>query len=411
MISIKKKSLNSLFEFSILLFYIWYFLPIANVHLQATFFKLLFFAFLAIGIAGFLLCNHLKLNSFTTVILLYYIIFTLLVLLDIDDAGRTVRINFVFFAMSLIYFGLFPEPSKASLARKILILFAITTITSTIGVLADPNAARTISHADAGDILHGFYKEKNIAGIYLFQSLAYFVPFLVCLPKSRNAKLISLLFLILIFIVLVNASFTISLIVYFVALIISFTLKYKGRKRVLALIVTLSLISVVFINGKAIFSFIATLLNNEKVSTRIIELRDLIYSGVATGDAELRLDLYLSSLKTFIRNPFGVGAFYSYIPLENGIGYHSQILDDLARYGLFGLAFYILFFRGYYKALKKEYIKINAKQIAGIITVIYIAFLTFNIGFRSAEESIFMFLILPYLPTLINDIKQKKKNI
>ena len=409
MIDIKNKSLNSLFEFSILLFYVWYFLPIVNVHLQGTLFKLVFFAFLAIGIVGFLVCNNLKLNSITTVVLLYYIIFTFLVLLDVDDAARTVRVNFIFFAMSLIYFGLLPDKSKTSICKKIMILFAITAITSAIGVLIDPNAARTISHAAADDILQATYKVNNIAGIYMFQSLVYFVPLLVCLPRRRKQKILPIILLILIFVVLLNASFTISLLLFLFALITSIVFNNKGKKRVIALICTTIVLAALFINGKAILSSLSATIDNELVSSRIVELRDMIYSGVSTGDAGLRLELYTASLRTFIQNPFGIGAFYSYQTMENGIGYHSQLLDDLARYGIFSLAFYIAFFVSYYKMLKREYEKINAKQIAGIIIAIYIAFLTLNIGFRSAEESVCMFAILPFIPTLINEFKDKKK--
>lgn len=411
MTNLKDKSINSLFEFSLLLFYLWYFLPIVNVHLQGTTFKLLFFGFLTIGIVGFLVCNGINFNSITCIVLLYYAIFLFMAFLNIDDTNKTIRVNFIFFGLALIYFGILPEKSKISFGKKILLLFAITALTSAIGVIIDESAARTLSHAAADDNLQAVYQAKNISGIYMFQSLVYFVPLLVCLPKTRKAKLFSFAAIIILFIVILNASFTISLIVFLISLALSIILRQKGANRFWTLILSVTILSLLFINGESILTSIANIINNNRVSTRIIELKNLIYNRVATGDAELRLELYTTSIKTFIEHPFGVGAFYSYITFENGIGYHSQILDDLARYGVFAIAFYVLFFISYYRILKKEYNKINAKQVAGIVIVVYMAFLTFNIGFRSAEESVCMFLILPLIPTLISNYTQKSKKI
>ena len=104
---------------------------------------------------------------------------------------------------------------------------------------------------------------------------------------------------------------------------------------------------------------------------------------------------------TFIRHPFGIGAHYSYNKLENGIGYHYQILDDLARYGVFALAFYFVFLPQTIKQLYKHCGKINMEETVFPVFIVYVGFLILNIAFRSSAESVVMLYILPVLPDLI----------
>ncbi len=86
---------------------------------------------------------------------------------------------------------------------------------------------------------------------------------------------------------------------------------------------------------------------------------------------------------------------------DEGIGHHSQLLDDLARYGVLGLAFYVVFLLGYYLNLKKEWEKLGRPQIALLITGTYACFLILNLGFRSADEAVIALFIMPILPTIL----------
>jgi O-antigen ligase len=59
-----------------------------------------------------------------------------------------------------------------------------------------------------------------------------------------------------------------------------------------------------------------------------------------------RISLYGTSFKTFLEYPIaGVGAYYSVagvdVGLDQGIGGHSDLLDNLARYGLIGAGLYL----------------------------------------------------------------------
>lgn len=408
MIKTSSLGLKKVFEWSTFIFCIWYFMPAVNVAFQSTVFKLAFFACLMIGLIGYMMCNGFRINGVTLSILIYYLIFAIFFIFDVGDASSHIRVSFTFWGLGLMFFGVVDEKSKISLGKKLLIIFIITCATSALGVMLDNAAARTLTQASADDSLQTAYKAKNIADIYIFQSMVCFVPVFAMLAKTKKAKFCSLIMLVLIFAILLNASFTISIITYVFSLIMSVCLKYSGGKR-FGVLFSISIVALlVILNGAPLLTFIGDVLNNPKISQRIYELRDLIYIGDKYGDAGARVDLYLSSFKVFLEKPFGVGPSYSYIRYENGIGYHSKIFDDLARYGVFAIAFYILFFIGYYKVLKKEWEKVDAPRIPIVIVLTYILFLFLNIGHRSPSESLCMLFILPALPSIILDFRQKK---
>ena len=158
---------------------------------------------------------------------------------------------------------------------------------------------------------------------------------------------------------------------------------------------------VLFMPWADLFSYFASVINNETISERLHSISTSIAYGMASGNLASRADVYMSSLNTFLKHPFGVGPEYTYSTFENGIGYHSQFLDDLARYGIFGIIFYIAFFIGYYKLIRKQWDKVNMRQIAIPVVVTYFCFLVFNIGFASAHEGVLMLMLMPTLPEFI----------
>lgn len=398
---IKNIELKRLFEFLVGIFYVWYFLPICQALFWNNSVKYICFGCFAVGIIGLLFLNGIRLNAIIVAVGGYLLIFSMLYLLNVDDANAHIRISFTFWGTALLYFGILDDGGRIRIGKVLLFLYAITVITSSIGVIIDDAAARTLAHAAADDTLQTAYKMKNIASIYLFQCLICFVPILIFIPKQRKQKMISIILLTAILLVLMNASFTISLIVFVVAVVLSILLKGTGTKRMLITVI-LGIVAIAFLaNGSSVLYFLSSVIDNEMISVRLAELAAGFSSGNLAGDAGLRLDLYVSSLTTFFENPFGVGAHYSYHPFENGIGYHSQLLDDMARYGIFALAFYITFIVGYYKHLRRTWHRLNCPQVAAVVTSIYVILLILNLSFRSADESIVMLFIMPVLPQLI----------
>ncbi len=398
-----------LFELLICVFYTWYLLPICNVLLPNDKYKLIFFGCFAAGCVGLFLLNGIRINTVMVTVLSYLVVFTLMFALGVDDADAHIRVSFTFWGTALLYFGILKEDSQHRIGKYLLLLFLITVVTSAIGVFVDNSAARTIAHAAADDALQASYKIKNIASIYLFQGLVLFVPVLICLPKNKIQRIINLILLVGIFLTLLNASFTIALLSFFVAVFLSVMQSGKSINRIILTGIFGILAIALWFNMSDIMFFLSSVIDNYKITDKLFEASKLFSGGALSGDVAERWELYKVSLNTFLQNPFGTGAHYSYIGFENGIGYHSQFLDDLARYGFVALVFYITFFVGYFSYLKNEWKKIGCSQVAGIISVIYIMFLTLNLGFRSSEESVLMLFILPVLPSLLMKRREKKK--
>lgn len=400
--------LKRLFELFVCVFYTWYFLPVCNALLPNDRFKLLFFGFFAVGCVGLFLIGGIRINTVMVAVLSYIVVFTLLFVRGFGDISSHIRVSFTFWGTAILYFGILKEDSRRRIGKYLIFLFLITVVTSSIGVFIDNSAARTIAHAGADDALQASYKMKNIGSIYLFQGLVFSVPMLICMPKNKLQRVISIFLLVAVLAVLLNASFTISLLLFFVAVFLSVTQSKNSINRIILTGVFGVLAVALLYNMSDILLFLSSVIDNYKITDKLYEASKIFSGDVLTGDVAERLELYKVSLNTFSQNLLGTGAHYSYIKFEDNIGYHSQLFDDLARYGLFALAYYITFLTGYFIHMKEQWKKVDCARIAGIITVIYAMFLTLNLGFRSSEESVLMLFILPVLPDILVKWKEKK---
>lgn len=405
-----KYKLSRVSEILICVFYTWYFLPICNALFQSAPFKLLAIGCLLAGMAYNVYLNGFRLNLMLIPILAYMAVFSLLWFLGIGDSHAHIRVSFTFWGTALTY-AVLSDEARIRIGKYLLLLFIVTFATSAIGVLIDNSAARTIAHAAADDELQRGFKLKNIASIYLFQGAIFFVPAFVSLPQTLKSRAIAVSLLAFLFLVLVNASFTIAILMFIVVTALALVWKEKaGGNRAIMGFALAATCAATFFNGYDLLTMAGRAVKSDAVSVRLFELRDMIYLGQSSGDADLRSELYKSSWETFGKNIFGVGPNYSYIMFDGGVGHHSQFLDDLARYGVFGLAFYILFLSGYYLNLKNEWAKLGRPQIALLITLIYFLFLIFNLGFRSAEEAVIAFFLIPILPTLLLRQMENKRD-
>lgn len=409
------KSKISVFEILIAIYYTWFFMPIVNAYFSGEVFKYLFFGMFALGVLGMVVIKNrawqVPFNHLTIAVLAYFIVMLFMYLCNLGDARDHIRVSFTFWGTALVYFYSLNNEERIRMGKFFLLLFIVTCITSSIGVVLDNNAARTITHAAADDNLQYAYYMKNIGSIYLFQCMVMAMPLVVALAKEKRDKIFSAIIIVTTALVLINASFTIALLVFFVGISLSVLfLKSKSYTDLFIKICLVCLLLILVSAGKDILSWFASVIDNDSIKSRILELVDLIYEGAGTeGDVDLRLNLYMTSIKTFLRNPLGVGPWYSYVIYSNGIGYHSQILDDLARYGLFALAFYIMFFIGYYRLLKSEWQGIVDTKTAAITVALYAVFLILNLGFRSGIESVVMLFLVPIVPKIVAGWKEKRK--
>lgn len=400
-----------LFEPFFWIYFIWYYLPIARTFFKSALYNQIFFSFFICGCAICVIKSlikrkrqkqwylHFK-NTALAPVVLYMLVFGVLVFLDVGTAERHIRISFTFWGVLIAYYLITPyERAQRRLTILIALMFLVTAFTSLLGVIANPRAARILTYA-ANDLQEDLViRMLNIGGIAFFQGLVVCVPILISFIRRNQYRTICTALLITIFVSLLSASFTITLLMFMVAFLFGYLSENTSIKN--AFIVSISAFLIFVIPWTDILSYLADIIGNETISARLDSIARSISMGAFSGNLASRFQTYITSLNTFLSNPFGIGPEYTYLTLQNGIGYHSQILDDLARYGFWALAFYIAFFVGYYKLVKKQWGQIEMQRIALPIVSTYLGFLFLNPGFTSEHESVLMLFLLPTFPALL----------
>lgn len=391
-------------------YYIWYYLPICRGFFRFTSYNKAFFSFYIVGcffLIVQLVADKKKIflrRNILFPIFLYMIVFAFMYLLGIGDASAHIRVSFTFWGTAIVFFAMTQyEDARRRLAKLLLILFGITTITSIAGVILNPHAARTLTYAENALEEDQILQLLNIGDISFFQSLVVCIPIFITFIHEKRKRFVSLIMMVLIFIAVMSASFTISLLMFFVAWILTYVLNCTRTKR--TIVIVLILFVIICVPWMDLIDILAVNIKNETIALKLDSIVTSFSNESATGSFASRLDTYSESFNTFLRHPLGVGPKYTYVMFANGIGYHSQILDDLARYGLFALVFYILLFTEYHKMLKKQWCKIGMAKVATPITIVYMLFLILNLGFTSAYEGVMMFFLIPSFPDVIGQKK------
>lgn len=134
----------------------------------------------------------------------------------------------------------------------------------------------------------------------------------------------------------------------YITLFIFLGLHKKGKTILLTILVISGVLSLIF--AQPLRTYLSSLVPN-RLLTRIIDVLNILRgdSSSSGGSFSERIQLmsvsfstWTSSFKNFF---FGVGDIVDYAdPIESGIGGHSEIIDNLAKYGLFGESVYFALF-------------------------------------------------------------------
>lgn len=393
----------------LVMFYSWYVLPMIGGYLQQDYVKYVFVFFLVVGniivlfskfIEKKVLCE-IKVPKFLVPITFYMFFLLMLCVLNIDDATKHFRISFGFWATPFVYTFLREHiVAKNVLTKVFLIMLFFTLITTLIGLIQNPEASRMLAYASNDVHEDLILKQSNIASIYFIQCLVIILPIIMAVIEKSNIKIYAVMTFIITVITILVSSFTISILMMIFVVLLYFMARRFSLKRI---IFSLYVVIVFCLSFIWLVPIICDYVDNAYVTVRLLEVVDFVKNFEYDESTNLgaRISLYVSSMGTFFENICGIGPKYSYIKFENGIGYHSQILDDLARYGIWGLCFYVFLFKYYLCELKMQYEKIDLEYVAYIIVFVYICFLILNLGFRSGMESIIMFYLIPNIPEFL----------
>lgn len=99
-------------------------------------------------------------------------------------------------------------------------------------------------------------------------------------------------------------------------------------------------------------------LNNPLLSNRFDSLKSILSNKTTTGDAGIRMELLLRSVKTWLANPIFGLAEVGNVGIESGVSMHTALFDYLGLYGLFSL----LLFVSWVSIIKKQIKSLNLEN-------------------------------------------------
>lgn len=236
-------------------------------------------------------------------------------------------------------------------AGLIFILLAITLVTTVIGCIQYPEAARYLATADAKASMAILYDWKNIGGYTFVYFIVLLHPLLILAYKKGKIKLWwALLGSVAVLALSVYSEYTTALLLALVTLPMYFFKKdFKAKQLILFAIVAMLAITLFSELFSDFLKWLADLIGSENIAMRLEAL-----AGGRTGienSEDNRIGLYEYSLQTFFRHPL-LGTFLNG---GGGIGGHSFILDFLAQFGLLGAAVLFFMYKTVYKYFFAKY--------------------------------------------------------
>lgn len=228
--------------------------------------------------------------------------------------------------------------------KAYILTLIIVNFNTIIALLQNPQLSRDL----ASGMMIGAVTNTSgilIAGYgYVYGLIFIITAILINYSKNRKIEKSSLMFLLLVssIIVIIIASYTIALILTVITSVIGIIYNEKNKGIVLLLFIVVTVFSLLFRYELAQqIRDIAYKVENLLYKERFLEIADfLAKSDIESSNLFSRFWRYSLSFDTFKQQPLvGIGAYYNNSSL---IGFHSTLLDDLARYGIFSLFFWIM---------------------------------------------------------------------
>lgn len=300
--------------------------------------------------------------------------------------------------LSIMFLGLYLVELKDKFLNKILItfisliiiLFNIKTILANLDYY---NLSRLLSTGINLDInAYGIASYSYIYGI-LYLILLLIIKFFKNIKNNFRLNL-CLILLITSICLLIIAEFMISIILLILGLIIYY-FKVDNFKKFIGLLSILILSMIIFSKPLSLgFKFLANHIDNYNIQVRLDDISKMLTGDIEnTIDLKERLNVYSESITTFIKHPlFGIG-FKGKETKAIGIGGHSAILDEFAKFGLMGGSILILLFISCFKSFLSLFTK-KSKKIYFICSLIYILFMFINTALF-VTTIYFIWLIIP----------------
>lgn len=326
-----------------------------------------------------------------------------------------ILVNFPLFFIGLFinhYYMFYKKDYKTigKVAVYFLIFFTLGSLQTYFGLLKYPMASRQL--ATGLPEFSKMYSSIGIGGFgFIYSGTFLLLAIIYILLRKRNVfsvkyNILIIFAIVIIFLMVLKASYATSLIITFGGLILILFARNK-----LTIIITLlfTVIFLTFISRSLIAKFFLVISNyfsgNPILNEKFGDLASVFFYSSLDGQTGYRIDLYISSLQVFLANPF----FGIYGPLgdQNAslVGGHSGWLDLLAYYGLFTS---IPLFIAFYYNFKIQFNLFKKSKFNVYIAILY--FFIFVFGLINPilyiyEIGFVLFCIIPAIPFLPHAFK------
>lgn len=277
--------------------------------------------------------------------LLTYIVFYLTGYVHGTGIERIFNLSRIGF--TILFFNYYLEAGNPKTLKRLaffsLCCIVFGSITTIRGLVLHPMAARVL--ATGMEELIQDYVGLYIGSFGFIYGLVFVTVAIFGMIRTNLLTKNKFLFLSIIALTIYTiykAGFMMAILLLAVSIILLFLKIKKIRSLIItggATFVLLLLFSSYLAN---FLTFLGNIVENEILSQRFFEFAYGLRRGSVEGTVNFqgRLFLVTLSIDTFLANPlFGIGGFYGYDTALNGIGGHSAVFDELAKYGVFGSGF------------------------------------------------------------------------
>lgn len=240
---------------------------------------------------------------------------------------------------------------KPSYSIMVILCVIITMITTVIGCIRNPSAARILATVSSQDSESYIYDMQNIGGYSFVYIVVLLYPILILSYKVKRIKLPTAIVLAaLMLITIVYTEYTTALLLFTITSILFFTKSNLSSRGTVIIAISALLFLLIFSGFIADFlRWLGNIIGSEAISMRLDALAGG-RSGLEQSE-DNRLELYQMSINHFLNHPIFGTLFESY-KVNGG---HSFVLDNLASFGLLGGVLMFLMYKGVFKRFLLPY--------------------------------------------------------
>ena len=379
-------------------------MPILSVFISAYVTTYAYMLLAVILISFIMLTGGLKRLSSILYIILPFIVYVACTYTTRGDSVVLWGYQSMLFLLPVIigYYFLYYRPESINILTVVIVIAVfITVITTIIGLIQFPMAARilaTIAESDDPENLK--YSWHNIGGYEFVYTIVLLYPLIIhAYKRKRIPFLVSVLLTLLVFTVVILSEYAIA----FLFILITTVLFFFKRELTAKGVVIFAIIGFIFVVVFGVFfsyllKTIGNMFSSETIRERLIALSGGT-DALETFD-DNRIWLYRNNIDIFLHNPL----FGTMFDNDAGAAGHSQILITLAHHGILGGMALFFMYRCIYRSFFRPFRHAPGYGYYFLVFVEAIMLSSINTGF-------FLFVLTFCAPILfcsISDYKQEE---